>query len=246
MISTSTRKPTKTMKHSLLALTSSVALLAQLPLAAHAGRPLGTDDAATAGANTCQIESWLERGAGPKARTWVLSPACGLGEAVELNVELARTVPDDGIRFESGLAVKWVDPAWKAGPLHWGFKAWRGTAHRRHAPRRAATASGAMGLLTWRAGEAVAVHGNFGFEKDHASRRNEPLINLAFNWDATPSLTLVAEAMALRHGPTQRNLGARWWLQPERLALDLTAGRSTGAAPTRNVTIGLGWYGIGW
>jgi len=225
---------------------STVALLAYFPLAAHAGRPLGTDDAGTVGADACQVESWLERSSAPKARTWVLSPACGLGEAVELNVEIARTVPDDGIRFESGLAVKWVDPAWKAGSLNWGLKAWRGTAHGRQAPRWAATTSGAMGLLTWQASEAVAVHGNFGFEKDHASRGTEPLLNLALSWDATPSLTLVAEAMTVRHSPTQRNLGARWWLQPERLALDFTVGRGTGAEPARNVTVGLGWYGIGW
>lgn len=234
------------MKPFLPAMACSAALLAQLPLAAHAGRPLGTDDAGTAGADTCQVESWLERASGNQARTWVLSPACGLGEAVELGLELARTVPDGGIRFESGLAVKWVDPAWKAGPLNWGVKAWRGTAHGRQSPRWAATSSGAMGLLTWRASEGVAVHGNLGFEKDHASRSTEPLLNLALSWEATPSLTLVAEAMALRHSPTQRNLGARWWLQPERLALDLTAGRSTAAVPARNASIGLGWYGIGW
>lgn len=234
------------MKLSLPAMASSIALLAHFPFAAHAGRPLGTDDAATASAGTCQIETWFERAAGPRARSWVLSPACGLGEAVELGIELARTVPDNGIRLQSGLAVKWVDPAWQAGALNWGFKAWHGSAHGRHTPRTAPTASGAMGLLTWRASETVAVHGNLGFEKNHASRSTDPLLHLALSWDATPWLTLVAEAMAQRPSPTQRHLGARWWLQPERLALDFTAGRNAGAEPARNVTVGLGWYGIGW
>lgn len=40
--------------------------------------------------------------------------------------------------------------------------------------------------------------------------------------------------------------GARWWLLPERVALDVTTGRSTGTNSTRTTTIGLGWYGIGW
>lgn len=222
------------------------ALLALLPLAAEAGRPLGTDDAGTAGANTCQVESWLERNSGTQARTWVVSPACGLGDAVEINLELARTVPDGGTRLESGLGVKWVDPAWKSGAFNWGMKAWRRTAHGRASPHWAPLTSGAMGLLTWKAAESVSMHGNLGFETDHAAHTTQPLLNLALSWEAAPSLTLVAEVMAQRRSPTQRNLGARWWVKPERLALDLTAGRTTGAAAATNVTVGFGWYGIGW
>ncbi len=233
-------------KHSFLAMAGSAALLAQLPLVAHAGHPQGTDDAGTTGAHTCQIESWLERAAGSGAKTRVLSPACGLGDAVEIGIELARTVPDNGIRLESGLAVKWVDPAWKAGSLNWGLKAWRGMAHGRQTLPSAATTSSALGLLTWQASETVVLHGNLGFEKDHASRSIEPLLHLALRWEATPSLSLAAETIALRHSPTEHNLGARWWLQPERLALDVIAGRSTGAEPARSVSVGLGWYGIGW
>lgn len=234
------------MKSALSAPLCGTVLLALLPLAAQAGRPLGTDDAGTAGANTCQVEGWLDRASDTKARTWVISPACGLGDAVEINLELARTVPDNGTRFESGLAVKWVDPTWKAGAFNWGLKAWRGTAHGRVSPRWAPTTSGAMGLLTWKAGESVSVHGNLGFETDHSIRTTQPLLNLALAWEAAPSLTLVAEVMAQRRSPTQRNLGARWWVKPERFALDLTAGRTTGAAAATNVTVGFGWYGMGW
>ncbi|WP_036248260.1 MULTISPECIES: hypothetical protein [unclassified Methylibium] len=104
-----------------------------MPQAAHAGRPLGTDDAGTAGATTCQVESWAERNSSTRERTWVVSPACGVGDAVEINLELARTVPDGGTRLESGLAVKWVDPAWKSGAFNWGMK--RGAAPRMAASR---------------------------------------------------------------------------------------------------------------
>ena len=52
---------------------------------AWAGRPLSTDDAATAGAATCQAESWFQRAEG--ARDVVLAPACGLGDAVEVGLE---------------------------------------------------------------------------------------------------------------------------------------------------------------
>lgn len=237
----------KTRTRSVLALARTAALLAQIPLAAHAGRPLATDDAGTAGAHTCQVESWIEHAAGSHARRGVVSPACGWGDAFEVGIELARSVPDDGIRLESGLSLKWVDPAWKAGSLNWGLKAWHSTAHGHRTSRTAPTASGAMGLLTWRASQAVAVHGNLGFEKSHhAGRGTEPLLHLAVSWEAAPALTLAAEAMALRHSPAWLSLGARWWLRPERLALDATAGRGNGAEPARNVSVGLGWYGIGW
>ena len=216
----------------------AAALLGLVPQAAHAGRPLGTDDAGTAGATTCQVESWAERNSSTRERTWVVSPACGVGDAVEINLELARTVPDGGTRLESGLAVKWVDPAWKSGAFNWGMKAWRGTAHGRESPKWAPTSSGAMGLLTWKAGESASVHGNLGFETDHAVHTTQPLLNLALSWEATPSLTLVAEVMAVRRSPSQRNVGARWWVALECFALDLTAGR-------HHRTVGFGWYGIG-
>lgn len=234
------------MKFALLTKSCAAVLLVQACLTAYAGRPLGTDDAGTAGANMCQVEGWLARESANSTRTLVLAPACGLGDAVEIGFELARTVPDNDTRFEGGLSVKWVDPAWKAGALNWGVKAWHGTAHSRQAPTWSATTSGVMGLMTWQVSDGVVVHGNLGFEKDHPSHNTEPLANLAVSWSPAPSVSLVAEMMAVRHQPTQLNVGARWWLLPERVALDVTTGRSTGTNSTRTTTIGLGWYGIGW
>ena len=234
------------MKFPLLTKFCAAVLLVQASLTVHAGRPLGTDDAGTVGANMCQVESWLERESAHSTRTLVVAPACGLGDSVEIGLELARTVPDNGIRFESALSVKWVDPAWKAGALNWGVKAWHGMAHSRQAPTWSATTSGAMGLMTWKASDTVAVHGNLGVQKDHASQNTEPLTNLALSWAPTPSVNLVAEMMAVRHNPTQLNIGARWWLLPERVALDVTTGRGTGTNPTRTTTVGFDWCGIGW
>lgn len=234
------------MKYALITKSCAAVLLVQASLTVHAGRPLGTDDAGTVGADRCQVESWLERESVNSTRTLVFAPACGLGDSVEIGLELARTVPDNGRQFEGSLSLKWVDPAWKAGPLNWGVKAWHGMAHSHQAPAWTATTSGAMGVMTWNASDTVALHGNLGFEKDHASQTTEPLANLALSWTPAPALSLVAEMMAVRHNRTQRNIGARWWLLPERVALDVTTGRGTGTNPTRTTTVGFGWYGIGW
>lgn len=234
------------MKTLSLAKTATLVLLTQVALTAHAGRPLGTDDAGTVGANKCQLESWVDRDTTNGANKLVVSPACGLGDAVEIGLELARTVPDERISFESTLALKWVDPEWKSGPLNWGAKVWHGASNGRDTPRWNDTSTGAMALLTWKAHEVLDVHTNLGFVNDHASGNTEPLLNLALSWTPQPSLALIAERLAVRNSPIQYNVGARWWLQAERLALDVTLGRTNDVTPVQNVTVGFGWYGIGW
>lgn len=89
---------------------------------AHAGRPMATDDAKTVGAQTCQLESWHETTRTSKTdgvereRKMVASPACGIGESIELNVELIRRLPTDGVRPRSTLAFNGWTPlgSWKA------------------------------------------------------------------------------------------------------------------------------------
>jgi hypothetical protein len=89
------------MKLSTLTTTTTLVLLTQVALNAHAGRPMGTDDAGTAGANKCQIESWIDRD------TTANSMTNGSEQAVLNRVEI-NTCPDlfvtdsnatTGIRF---------------------------------------------------------------------------------------------------------------------------------------------------
>ena len=210
-----------------LAKSATLVLLTQLAVSAHAGRPLGTDDAGTVGAKTCQVESWIDRDTTGGFNKLVVSPACGLGDSFELGLELARTVPDNGTSFDGTLALKWVNPEWKSGSLNWGAKFWHGTSNSRETPNWVDTSAGVMGLLTWKASEDVALHTNLGFTKDYASGNTEPLLNLAVSWSPMPALSLSAERMSVRNNPGQFNLGARWWLKPDQLALDLTLGRNT-------------------
>jgi hypothetical protein len=234
--------PPLRLSSSLLAALMSTALLVG---SAWAGRPLGTDDAGTAGANTCQVESWFERARDQRA--WTVSPACGLGEALELGVEFSRPSPAAlaGERHSVGLAMKWVDPAWQAGPARFGLKAYAGTA-RQLGGGWQPTARGLMGLATLALGEQASMHLNLGDEYDRGSGRHQALGQVALTWQPLEPWMLFGELQALRGaGGAQQTLGARWWALKDRLGLDLTAGRTAGQAGSAVWTLGLGWYGIG-
>ena len=53
-----------------------------LPAAAHASRPMSTDDAAVVDTGSCQMESWVQRNA--IQTEWWAVPACGVAPGWEL------------------------------------------------------------------------------------------------------------------------------------------------------------------
>lgn len=226
-----------------------LALLAATPWA-WAGRPLATDDAGTADAGTCQVETWSERAGTDRA--FVLAPACGIAPGVEIGADHAWLSPRDVVRAEGGLALKWVPAALKfgtpAGELDVGFKlggAWvqpAGAGWQR-------TEQGALVLATLQASDAFTVHANLGLSRDRASRTRATVLNLALVWQPTDAVLLFAEAQGNNQrdvfGGTVSTVGGRYWLVRDMLGLDLTASRESGTGGTTRWTIGLGWYGIG-
>lgn len=218
--------------------------------AAHAGRPLLTDDAGVADRGTCQVESWLER-QGP-ARSWVVAPACGVAAGLELGADYTVPRPRDAVSAEAGLALKWVPEGWKldspVGEINAGLKlsgAWQ-------QPTGAgwqAAGSSLMGLMTWKAGESITVHTNIGLARDRSSGQRAALFNAAVVWTPLERLLLVAETQGNSKrevfGGTVYGLGARWWLVKDTLGLDLTTSRESVSGAKAVWTLGLGWYGIG-
>jgi hypothetical protein len=208
---------------------------------AHAGRPLATDDAGTAGAGNCQVESWWERS--HDTRALVVAPACGVGEAVEINGEIARSNSATPSQTDFTLGAKWVDPAWKLGPLAFGLKAWIG--HTRFSDGSHDNGeSGASLLVSTELGASGAAHLNLGRLRSPDDQRQHNLLNLALTWKPSESWLTFVELNAVRRSPTAQLAGARYWLQPDTLGLDLTMGQSAGQPQSRVWTLGLGWYGI--
>lgn len=220
---------------------------------AQAGRPLSTDDAATADAATCQVETWHER-AGPE-RGLVLAPACGVVPGVELGLDTTWPTPRDVVRQEAGLAVKLVPGSWKfgtpAGELNFGFK-FSGAWIKPAADKWQGSEVTVLGLASLKATEQVSVHFNAGTTRDRASDTRATVLNLGLVWSPQASYLVFLEAQGNSKkdvfGGTVTTAGARWWLVHEKLGLDLSASRESGiggAGSSTRYTVGLGWYGIG-
>ncbi|MEJ6004840.1 hypothetical protein WG899_04725 [Paucibacter sp. AS339] len=219
-----------------------------LPISALAGRPLSSDDAATADPGTCQLEGWGEKAGG--SRALVVAPACGVIEGLEIGMDYTHPNPQDELRGEAGFAVKWVPKNWSlltpAGQINFGLKL--GVGYERPVDggwRR--NGQGLLGLATLAVSETFAVHANLGTHQDRASSQMGTLLNLAVVWVPSPMGLLFAEVQTNDRksllGSTQRTVGGLWWLTPEKLGLSLTVGRAVGSSQTL-WTLGFGWYGL--
>ncbi len=214
----------------------------------HAGRPLATDDGATAPAGQCQLENWIERQGSDGA--WVAAPACSPAAGLEVDVDYTLPHPPDPVRAAAGIALKWVPAAAhlasSAGDLDFGLKGALGYERAAVAGWHTAERS-LLGLLTWTPNPRWSVHLNLGIADAPAVRERARLFNVAAAWTPDPRWLLFAEALAndrrMVSGGTVRNVGARYWVVPDRLGLDLTASRMIGS-PDTMWSLGFGWYGL--
>lgn len=213
-----------------------------------AGRPLATDDAATADAGSCQIESWVERSSAQ--RTLTLAPACGLAPGWELGGDASRTRPREQAADTAALALKWAPEAWAfqhaSGGWAFGLKLAAGWEHPAGGSWRGSGET-LLALASWTSAPQWAVHANLGTTRDRASDTRATLVNVAAVWSPIEQADLFVEALGNDRrgvfGATVRSAGARWWLLKDRLGLDLTTHRQSGAP--HSWSIGFGWYGIG-
>lgn len=225
------------------------ALLACIAASATAGRPLATDDAATADAERCQVEAWLARG--QDDRTYVLAGACGVAQGIEVGVEATRTSPRQGAAVDAGLALKWAPAAatfdTALGELRLGAKA-APVATRPSSGDWDLSGFGVLALASLALGPAAAVHLNLGPQRDLEAHRTFTRLNAAVTWVPVDAALLFGEVQAADSralgGPVVRTAGARWWLAKDTFGVDLTASRTAGSNDTQ-WSIGFGWYGFG-
>ena len=225
-------------------------LLATMAPDAWAGRPLSTDDAATADAGICQVESWVEAAGGDAAL--VLAPACGVASGLEVDVDYTLPRRHAQLRAASSLALKWVPEAARIdtpfGSLAGGLKLRSGFERPVGANWSHADTS-LLALATLEVSDGLALHANLGAVRDRRSGLSATLLNIAAAWAVDERVLLFVESQlndrSQLAGGTINTVGGAWWLVPDRLGLHLTASRGPGTERRTIWTAGFGWYGIG-
>lgn len=230
---------------------TAIAGLAALACAttAWAGRPLASDDAGATDAGTCQVESWLQRADDGQER--ILAPACGLVPGLELGADYASPRASQAMRAAGGVAVKWAPESWRhgsrLGELSYGFK-WASAYEQPMDAGWQRTGTSVLALATLSASDAWTAHANLGVARAAGGGASAALLNLALVWTPHAHGLLFAETQAndrrSTFGGTVHAVGARWWLQKDRLGLDLSTHREAGARAGAAWTLGFGWYGL--
>lgn len=215
----------------------ALGLLGMAVDAAHAGRPLNTDDAAILPEGACQIETWLR----PSRRLhqFNFQPACNPWGGIEWGASFTRQhAADAGPQTLVGLQAKTVFREAETGG--WGAGATLGVVRTTEAGNAAMLRSGTL-ILSAAPTAAFALHANVGATQE-GSRHAIANWAAAIEYELHPRWTLVAETYGAAHGRPTHQFGARTWLDPDRLQLDATIGRETvGGTRETVVTLGLVW-----
>lgn len=209
---------------------------------AQAARPMATDDTGTSPAGECLIEAWSARE--DQLRTLTATPACGLTDQLELDAGIGRT-NGAGVGVDAlWLGLKWVPEAarWATplgelqlgviGGVDWARDSgsgWRGDG------------AALAGLASLQLTPQWALYLNAIGTRERQPSRWSSGTRAALGWQPDERWILFVETLHSHQTRPVRNAGARLWLLPEVLGLDLVFTRAGG---DHAVSLGFGWYGI--
>jgi hypothetical protein len=215
------------------------------PLLAHAGRPLAVEDAGVNPVAQCQVESWLERGTATGSVThFVLAPACGVFQGVELGLEGGWAQQSSRGDTHRALALKWVPEAAQWGPWQFGAKLTVGSQRPAGENQWGDAPTGVLAIGTWQTSEQWTVHVNLGADTPHDNGETVGHAGVAAVWTPHPSVLMFAELTGAQRESATRGAGLRYWLIPDTLGLDVTVSRTNAVRDSTSLTLGVGWYGI--
>lgn len=214
------------LRHALL----SAALLATD--AAHAVRPMITDDARIVDAKACQLESWVKKNP-DSTEIWAL-PACNFTGNLEFTLGEATT--EAAGRTQTTDAVVQGKILFKTMDINgWGTGLTAGTVRHPHANARDWYAY--MPISFSFRDDAGVVHANLGWLREGETRRNRLTWGLGTEAQLAERTWLIAETFGQDQGKPFHQLGLRHWLVPDRVQLDATYGNRNGG--------GERWFSIG-
>ena len=212
-----------------------LALLTIAP-AAHAARPMVTDDARLTDGGACQLESWLHLH-GSQHELWAL-PACNPGGNLELTLGGALAYADS--RQESGAAVIQLKTLFK--PLETngygvglavGYAAQPGSSHDAN-PYFYVPVSFSL------ADDRLVIHTNLGVTRERENSENRLTWGLGSEIQMSARSYLIAETFGQDKGTPFFQVGVRHWIVPNHVQIDTTYGsRFDGISEHHWFSIGL-------
>jgi len=212
-----------------------------LPLAAHAGRPLSTDDASTAGDQNYQFEAWSQHADGTHSLS--LAPAVGFG-SFEFGFETDRIHEKEGLKTRANSAyIKWAPESLNFEPLRFGAKIWMGQSKTRpDEENQTERTHGGIAIATWTITDSLAAHFDAGATHSSIERRTDRIGNAALAWSANERVLLFVEALYQQRSGTTQATGLRYWAIPQKFGVDFTVSRQAGVSNSTSIGVGFGWY----
>lgn len=204
--------------------------------AAHAARPMTTDDARLTDAGACQVESWVHIH-GSQREIWAL-PACNPGGNFELT--LGGALSYSGTRQERGAQVIQGKTLFKPLATNGygigiaaGYATQPGSAHSGH-PYFYVPVSFSL------ADDLAVIHTNLGYTRERENHENRLTWGVGGEIQLSAQNYLIAETYGQDKGSPFFQLGLRHWIVPNYLQIDTTVGSRFGQfSEERWLSIGL-------
>jgi hypothetical protein len=214
------------------------------PRAAHAARPMITDDARLVDAKACQVESWVRVNRGRPDELWAL-PSCNPGGNLEL--ALGGAVARDGGSLGRGTMLAQAKTLFRPlVPDGFGWGAVLGVARDAAIDPVGNLIDNVYGYLpaSWSpGGDRVVLHANVGALHDRHRHRTRGTWGLGTEVSLFGPVQLIAETFGESGSKPFVHAGLRIWLVPDRLQVDTTAGTRVGpgGGEERWFTVGVRW-----
>ena len=209
-------------------------LLVAIP-AAHAARPMITDDARLTDAGACQVESWVHLH-GKQRELWAL-PACNPGGNLELTLggALAYTNShqDSGATVIQGKTLfKPLETNGYGIGLAAGYSTQPGNSHSGN-PYFYVPVSFSL------ADDRLVIHTNLGYTRERENKENRLTWGLGSETQLAAQTWLIAESYGQDKGNPFFQVGIRHWIVPNHVQIDTTYGSQFGHVSEQH------WFSIG-
>lgn len=218
-------------------LASLLAVLTMLaPPAAHAARPMITDDARTVDAKACQVESWVRTNQGSK-EYWAL-PACNFTGNLELTLGGARTADAAGASTtDVVLQGKTLFKAMDANG--WGIGLALGAIKHPGDGRGVSELYAYVPVSFSFRDNKFFLHTNVGILRNQVTSTTRATWGLGSETQLAERTWLIAETFQQQEGRPFFQAGVRHWIVPNHVQIDATMGNRFGSHTDER------WFSIG-